>query len=48
MLEAELIIFDSRHTSPVLRGTETLVIVAASTMADMFGATFGPYYYGEM
>ena len=28
--------------------SETLVIVAASTMTDMFGATFGPYYYGEM
>ena len=50
MLEAELIIFDSRHTPPVLlaEDSETLVIVAASTMTDMFGATFRPYYYGEM
>ena len=49
MLEAELIIFDSRHTSLCFaEDSETLVIVAASTMTDMFGATFGPYYYEEM
>ena len=27
--------------------SETLVIVAASTMTDMFGATFRLCYYGE-